>query len=66
MLREVRHLASIRHNNVVGYNQAWIEITRSRKCSNDDLDDKRTNHTNTTCLGGAKICHNDVDSKKKE
>lgn len=37
MLREVRHLAKARHNNIVGYNQAWIEVTRSRMPSNDDF-----------------------------
>ncbi len=30
MLREVRHLAKARHKNIVGYNQAWVEVTRSR------------------------------------
>lgn len=29
MLREVRHLARARHSNVVGYNQAWVEVART-------------------------------------
>ena len=37
MLREVRHLAKARHSNIVGYNQAWIEVTRSRMPSNDEF-----------------------------